>query len=96
MNKRYMDFKPAGVAKPANKVAKAKVSAGVKPVSASKTVGVKPASATGERKKAPSLTEVNELEINEMFEARATKPRAGVSESGRVATKEINYQQKFI
>ena len=96
MNKRYMDFKPAGAAKPVNKVAKAKVSAGTKSVSTNKTAWVKPASATGERKKAPNLTEVNELEINEMFEARTTRPRAGVSEGGRVATKKINYQQKFV
>lgn len=73
MNKKYIDFVPAkksgSVKEPVESkrvVSDTKISSGVKTVSEVKT--------------APKVrTEVSELELNELFEARYEKPRAGVT-----------------
>ena len=82
MSKRYMDFMPV---KPDNSKKEIEFSAGKKNVSTKATV------AKGATTK--KATEVGELEINEMFEARKAKTQAGVSYGGRKSDV-ASYQKK--
>lgn len=84
MSKRYMDFMPV---KPDNSKKEIELSAGKKNVSTKATV------AKGATTK--KATEVGELEINEMFEARKAKTQAGVSYGGRKSDV-ASYQKKFV
>lgn len=88
MNKRYMDFIPAGAANPK----KGAVASDGKKVSAKAAT-----KATSTKSGAKAVKEVSELDINEMFEARTEKPKAGVSYDARnTKSKVANYQQKFV
>ena len=88
MSKRYMDFMPV---KPDNSKKEIELSAGKKSVSTKAPV-VKSAPV---KKAAKTTAEVNELEINEMFEARKAKTQAGVSYGGRKSDV-ASYQKKFV
>ena len=84
MNKRYMDFVPVGT----NKAPKA-----------AKIVVPEPEiDPDVEPTRRPHITELSELEINQMFEAREVKPRAGVSMGRREPNYGVieDYQPKFV
>lgn len=83
MNKRYMDFVPVGT----NKAPKA-----------AKIVVPEPETDPEPVMRKPHITELSELEINQMFEAREVKPRAGVSAGRREPNYGVieDYQPKFV
>ena len=83
MNKRYMDFVPVGT----NKAPKA-----------AKIVVPEPETDPEPAMRKPHITELSELEINQMFEAREVKPRAGVSTGRREPNYGVieDYQPKFV